>query len=387
MYTYDQIKLNKKVEIDTLNALLSRLLTNDLELVPENIVKPTIWVKRWLNGEDPYKKGDAVWINTESVEDFISHKQDYIKIYLKQDIRYSHRIRIAEQNNDEQLVWEIMKEAVEKNDIFYLGDITQPVQIKICKQDGATQPPTNSKYWDDFWVTTTESECREYILETLFKVLNKRFNQHVYDYHLSGWNSSDFEAYLDTSLSNVSYANSFHYYSHRAKSLYDGFDFVKKTQVDVFGNGILKWFRQWNSGYLEKGGIIYLDNLRQTQDKINDDVVTVNLNWNGNKYTVPEYNYVKFDSESIYGEASQINVYGNTYGIQEYSLLDMKNLYTVKVTPMSGRQTVYQTYNDNGKFYDICQIMNIKNDSFQFIRDNNIKQYSFYTCGFTTHTN
>lgn len=277
MNTYEKTRLDKEVEIAALNEVISKLLMNDKTMVPVNAVKPSIWVARWINGEDAYNRNDAVWVNTESVQDFVKSKTEYIKIYLRQDKRYAGRINQAEANNDVQEMYRILEEGVSANDIFYLGDLTQPVQIKICKRDGTKQPPSNSAYWEDFWVTSSEEECRNYILKETFSYLQKRFTAHVRNYHLSGWTQSDFNAYLDKNLTNVPYDSKYHYYSHKAKSFYDGFDFVRQSETRIFGNGIVKWFRWWNSGYLEHGGMIDTDSLATSQDSIDGNVVTVNL--------------------------------------------------------------------------------------------------------------
>lgn len=92
MNTYEKTRLDKEVEIAALNEVISKLLMNDKTMVPVNAVKPSIWVARWINGEDEYNRNDAVWVNTESVQDFVKSKTEYIKIYLRQDKRYAGRI-------------------------------------------------------------------------------------------------------------------------------------------------------------------------------------------------------------------------------------------------------------------------------------------------------
>lgn len=72
--------------------------------------------------------------------------------------------------------------------------------------------------------------------------------------------------------------------------------------------------------------------------------------------------------------------------MSEGGLLDAKSTYSVTVTPIADGKQVYQTYNSEESFHDICPVMNVKNTSFQFLKDNEIKRYSFYTSGFTTHT-
>lgn len=386
MNEYDDIKLTKQVEIAALNEVLSKLLMNDKMLVPVDSIKPSIWVARWINGEDAYNRGDAVWVNTEDIDSFVNSKTEYIKIYLRQDKRYYGRINQAEQNGDVQAMFEILKEGVAANDIFYVGDITQPAQIKICKRDGTKQPPSNSAYWEDFWVTSTADKCRDYILDNTYRYLTSRFNKHVYNYHLSGWTESSFSDWLDKGLESIPYDDQYHYYSHRSKSFYDGFDYVRKSETRLFGNGIVKWFRWWNSGFLEQGGVIDIDKIADSQDSTDGNMVTVNLGWSGERHSPPSYNFVKIDGNSVYGSDSKFKAYGSETDISEVGLLDRKSAYSVTVTPISDGRQAYQTFNGGEGFYDICPVLNVKNSSFQFIVDNTIKKYSFYTSGFTTHT-
>lgn len=385
MNTYEDIKLEKEVEIATLNEVLSKLLMNDKEMVPVNTIRPSIWVARWINGEDAYNRDDAVWVNTESVDDFVKNRTEYIKIYLRQDKRYYGRINQAEANNDTQEMYKILKEGVQANDIFYLGDLTLPVQIKICKKDGTKQPPSNSEYWDDFWVTSNDEECRNYIMQEMFSYLTRRFNNHIRNYHLSGWTQSDFDTYLDKNLTNIPYDSKYHYFSHRSKQLRDGFDFVKRFESKDFGGGVVKWFRLWNSGFLEQGGVIDTSSIDTSQDSIQQNIVTVNLNWSGAKFAPPAYDYIRTDYQTTYGSDSWFKAYGDAVGINESNVLDRKNTYQVKVTPISDGGNVYSTYNSEESFYDICPVLEIGNTKFRFIKDNSASRYSFYTSGFTTH--
>lgn len=58
-----------------------------------------------------------------------------------------------------------------------------------------------------------------------------------------------------------------------------------------------KWFRMWNSGYLEHGGVISVDRT--------GDVISVELDWEYNDgdqtMTAPVYDYPQDGNESFYG--------------------------------------------------------------------------------------
>lgn len=55
------------------------------------------------------------------------------------------------------------------------------------------------------------------------------------------------------------------------------------------------------------------------------------------------------------------------------------------VTPITNGGSVYSTYNDTESFYDICPVLEVGNTQFKFVKDNEVKKYSYYTSGFTTH--
>ena len=66
-----QVDVVDKKQLDKAAATLIR---NDLHLLPQSRIKPSIWCCRWYNTilndfnreSYCYKKGDAVWINTEN---------------------------------------------------------------------------------------------------------------------------------------------------------------------------------------------------------------------------------------------------------------------------------------------------------------------------------
>ena len=42
--------------------------------------------------------------------------------------------------------------------LFYLGDVTKKVQIRVSKHDGNVKKPDNNEWWEDFFVNNDESK-------------------------------------------------------------------------------------------------------------------------------------------------------------------------------------------------------------------------------------
>ena len=75
---------SQKISIQTLNKLYSRMVENDRRNLPSESTVPGIWEKTWLNdaSRPGYRKGQAVWINTEDPVEFIASRQTEIYDYL-----------------------------------------------------------------------------------------------------------------------------------------------------------------------------------------------------------------------------------------------------------------------------------------------------------------
>ena len=63
---------NREV-LTEINKLLRTFIKNDLAMTSEKQVAPTLWTCKWLNDKTipGYSKGDAVWVNTNSVTDIL----------------------------------------------------------------------------------------------------------------------------------------------------------------------------------------------------------------------------------------------------------------------------------------------------------------------------
>lgn len=70
------LKAGSKITLNALNDAFRKLVENDASLIPENSIVPKIWECRWFTDKNAegYKKGEAVWLNTEPLDEFTSSK-------------------------------------------------------------------------------------------------------------------------------------------------------------------------------------------------------------------------------------------------------------------------------------------------------------------------
>lgn len=89
------LKPGYKITLAALNAAFKKLVENDNSLIPENSIVPTIWECTWFNDESQpgYKKGDAVWINTEPLDSFTESRYQVIIDYLMGNEFYKQKVQ------------------------------------------------------------------------------------------------------------------------------------------------------------------------------------------------------------------------------------------------------------------------------------------------------
>lgn len=175
---------------------------------------------------------------------------------------------------------------------------------------------------------------------------------------------------------------------------------------------LYKWYRLWNSGYLEHGGIVQCKPVTRSRLEDTDYYISVDLSWDG---TAPVYNYTETSGISD-GDMYVRNYYGNAYGkspVTESILATEMRLsglrYTISITPI---QFDYDRDVRSGKFADMSslsaycypdtflsnkvssyvttEVHHVKNGSFCFTKcntddliDNSRMQlYAYHTTGF-----
>ena len=140
---------------------------------------------------------------------------------------------------------------------------------------------------------------------------------------------------------------------------------------------MVRWFKLWNSGYLEHGGTIDINN-KTEYETINNNIITINLRWKfDNNQIAPVYDYPTLLIQPFYQKdipfINSILQYDNNDNIKH------DNSYCITVTP--------KQINNNNPFIkngnNICEVNTIKNGSFCFIPNCNQSIYSYYCSGFT----
>lgn len=384
----DQLKFNHNSYIrkTDINDKFKKLIENDILLDPSSNIKPQIWECKWFNNNNisGYNKGDAVWINTESEINFIKkHISDIynyalnnqylkqkIKTYTTDDESYELYKKIAFGYKDGS--------GISIQPLYYIGNIKNPVQIKICTKNNVKTTPDNTEDWKDFY---RKPENNIQLLNELkYKVLTEQFNNHLINYHIDTSYGEIVQKYLINDMSNINNDVLQRYnYNHNQTLNIKGFDYIKLSIKKKFSNGTYKWFKLWNSGYLEHGGTINIENKTEYETYVYDNsTVKVDLRWNfDNNQTAPVYDFPTLVTTPFYQE--DLTFICNYESYDNNDNINHEKSYCIAITPLQ--------INENNPFHNmntgICEINTIKNGSFCFIPTNNQHIYSYYCSGFT----
>ncbi len=138
--------------------------------------------------------------------------------------------------------------------LYFLGDMSKPVQIRVSLKDNNKDLPTEPS-WSDFYIRTSDDPekmlddnklCMFYVLESQ---LSTELSSHIASYHLSGIGTSEMP--LDGLCRDISDVQTPVFYSHQYCTSLRGFDYVVSWKYDA---STQRWARKWKSGYLEQGG-------------------------------------------------------------------------------------------------------------------------------------
>lgn len=70
--------------------------------------------------------------------------------------------------------------------IYYLGNLLDPIQIRISLSDDNDKLPTDNNYWTDFFDRSkNRSYYRSQILNEMESQLSAVYDKHLREYHLS----------------------------------------------------------------------------------------------------------------------------------------------------------------------------------------------------------
>ena len=406
-----------------LNAAVSMMVKNDKKLLPNTGYAPKIWECTWYNSpvgshnveSYGYSKGDAVWINTEDLDEFTKHNAEHIREVIAGNSKLKTKYEAIAGNEKTEL--EFMKKVVcgdvvgssTSQPLYYLGSLLEPVKLKVSVVDNNIDLPTDSsEKWKDFFNNQDPIEFSEKLNTEFERLLSSFMNQHMLEYHLSGmsqyWNDKYGQTrqledlYLKKTLDNVSL---FQEFGNTPGEDNWGFDYVihfcKKPFESSDGTKSFKWFRVWRSGYLEHGGIVYNDqkiaSAMGDSFECDNRLYRVNLTWAINRTkTAPSFKYSAAPT-GFYFEDNKISLSGTQYALDTLGRhVSEQDRYQIQVTPILGNASQVTPYSTmhvdtltQSVHYMSRDVINLANDSFCFVLDPDIQQYSYYVAGFVSN--
>ena len=230
------------------------------------------------------------------------------------------------------------------------------VEIYISLVDDNKSFLSDTASWKSICIRTN-GELSSYISSQV----STMFDIHVRDYHLGG--ASTYEEFdsmlLAKNLSNFNINDAYSILKVKDHKQYvngQGVDYVVKfgktaTQTslipDVGGSTstntyLYKWYRLWNSGYLEHGGIVELP-VHTITHNASDYEIEVNLGWQipgENDVSAPVYDY-DGETSSFYGNSFDM-LYFAKHGAQTIERdndckyhLGHKYRYSISLTPVT----------------------------------------------------
>ena len=313
----------------------------------------------------------------------------------------------------------------------YNGNPKQRIELYVSTIDNNKELLSNRTAWNCI-VLSDQNEYDKFI-STEISIL---FADHMKNYHLDGLLSSkaDVDALLmSRDLSNFSLdlvPTQLKVREHDEYMNSDGFDYVisskwMRTPVSIKGTtqnmNLYRWYRLWNSGYLEHGGLIKCPSVTDSSEEYSmssNYYVEVDLSWDHDDGVVV-YNYPE-TSGYVDGEIYTKMYFGNKLGnpndpvVGELDATEMTlqgSRYSVSITPV-----VFNYARDidayTGKFNDVSvlsqkdypdeslsnkvssyittEVHHVTNHSFCFTKsdtdrlssNDNVQLYMYHTSGF-----
>lgn len=467
MYQHDDILLSvvQQLNTDILNNSFSKLLANDNLNYPQYNYIPHVWENKWFNDETipGYSKGYCVWKNVyNTIQSFLDTYGDVVYSYAQQnDVLQNYltkpwstittfptaaeKSRWIERYSNvisgySEVVSSYVKDGIDVNitqqmydPLFEYGplcttSVDNRIQLYVSTIDNNKEQLSNANAWHTL-VLSSDDEYKHFI-ETEISIL---FSEHVKNYHMDGdLTEKDVNSILlHKSLSNfniddIPSQNQLTEHGQFMNS--EGFDYitqqaVKEVKIDDYI--FYKWFRLWNSGYLEHCGVVKNNKIAEDQlTDISSYVTTIQFDWEiSSGLSAPTYDYN--ETSDVYSDTYKHLYYGDISGNSDTQIIEdfdthvstylpLSSHYTVSITPIqfnperdmdslgtfldisalqSADYPVEAIKNKNSTFVT-TEVHHMKNDSFQITRsdtdrllsnENDIQLYSYYVTGYRVH--
>lgn len=390
----------------------AKLLENDKYIANHFLLAPGIWHCSWYNDSliPGYSMGDICWLNTTNITSFINDNYLNIKKYSDNNPVIHKNLKDYIEGNDEifEQYYNVLTGYTDDSGVllsalYEVGQLSKPIQLFVSLKDNNKNSLNDRNAWRPFFVDdydTVEPFLQDLIRNKICSV----FKEHNNNYHL---HNEDLTAIDLNTLVNLDCSNFYLGYQHYNlnKEHWSGFDFVKyfikHPYKDANSTKIVQnqWFRLWNSGYLEHGGVLNINNMISA-----DNVLSVNLKWkltddiimayndgvlskNGNIISVDESEYAGDNFINLITEITDLKVEDSEYAI----CYDTPN-YQISLSPILVNtdndiynKAIYKKPIDNAVLNHIY-INKINTDSFSLHINNHHSTlyYSYNTAGYIT---
>ena len=282
---------------ERLNVILQYFTDNDEAVYNGFNEIPGIWKCRWYNDATVkgYDKGDFFWLNTESKSEFFKNNAEEMRETA--NINPSIRIKLpAWKPNDEEvfnMYNNVLTGYIDETKSARmppwaeLGELSACTQLVISQKNNNKDLIKDSTSWKNFFIEDADVER---ISLSSLTAAEEAIETHEENYHFGvERNKSDFNNNLQTAknrltvYANKDFSNTEGMYpeNYLESNHSSGFDtvkyFVKKPYPEESISGYTiehQWFRLWQSGYLEHGGLIKTKNHIDSSGK-----VSINFNW------------------------------------------------------------------------------------------------------------
>lgn len=374
-----------------IETAFTSLIKNDVNLFNGEQFAPNIWERRWINDSSVwgYNVGDAVWISLVRPEEVLEERKAQISSYIAGNSKLYAAYQAVK--DDEGATRRFLLSCITSSvngqpSLYYLGNIGQKVQIKVCiksESDGGCKTrPDDASHWIDFYQTSTIASNGQLLSDVLSSTVSSAIAQHLEEYHqtsaLTDEKMYGYGFFKRTDLSDSTIVTPQRFYDHSYCEEMKGLDYVEKFQLDTSDANDTKWCRQWKSGYLEQGGMVANTGSRRLID-------------------------VKFLSSYNYpvGQSFYQSKHATYSGTSLTCTIPYAKRYTFTITPIarSGQTSPYPAMDSsvqNVAIYATADGTSFKNDGFQIVNTDltsstksqtNFSKYSWYVAGYTVPNN
>lgn len=410
------------------NSIVKRLLENDLYVYGAFGNIPGIWFCKWYNNGNlsGYGKGDFFWLNTQDVTRWMKDNSETIQEYANKNPYVTVKLPEWKSNDPEiyDRYYNVLTGYFETtmaghmSALYELGQLSDRFQIIVSQKDNNKDPITTLSSWKKFVVNSDEDY--EDILTKIDANIISALNRHLIEYHFGNDVLTDeiiesLSDYMDEDFKNASYAYPQNFIVNDGEC--EGLDsvqvYVRKPFNPRGSEGAIQeyvWFRKWQSGFLEHGGIV---NVTLSDYLVSGSYVQIPFGWkmldkNSRAYQVSfigdtDNNQIEVDERhetppgdnlvSVLYELSSLKVSNS-----EYAPVFSSTNYVVTICPVQPTYTAAVSgltsvlpYDGLGRYARQKNTLNHTIDHenlfkeyfrFNYDSQNTPKYYAYYAAGF-----